>query len=1074
MYRLFTMKALLLLSILIASQFSILAQEPQQNFESIMRSANEKFAEKDYISAKTYYEMALRLRENDATAKNRLDETVDLIQKQMELQGRFYQNLDEGDRLNREGKIEEALEFYNKALTIFPQDKYTLSQTTKINETLNANNQRQQEYQTAMQLGEQLLDSKKFEEALVQFSQAASIFPEEILPKDRIASTQVLLVKQKEKEQLFNDLKTEANNLILRRSYPDAIVKIEEALALFPDDAATLTQLSDIKTLATKADRYNEILTKADEAYEQKKLEESRTLYRQALEVWPEQTYAIDMVSRIDQFLNSDTYLKEVALKKFLADANTEYHEKRFEAALKTYGKVIEIDAEHVLASERITEITFIIAQAKAEQEKEIRFAELVTKGDIAMSQSDFAQAVNDYRDASGIKQDDAVLNLKLADAENKFGEQQLALEKGNQYTKLIEDADKSLLENKLDNAKAFYSQALEVDNTQSYPREQIEKINTLLAEAEKKQQAEAAYNEHLALAKQHFDSRSWDLAITEYNKALQLNPDAELPKQQITEVNRLKENEASELANNQAYQAFIEDGNSSLSQKKYEAAIQAFTNALNLRPDESFPKQKIAEIELLVNEEKVMAEKESNYASLIATADQQFSNENFESSRENYNKALALFSEREHPASRISEINTIVAGKAAAQELEARYAALINEADSDFNTNNYQSAQLRYTDAMAMKPSEQHPKIKLEEIKAIFSDLAKQEELNRNYSQKIELADQRFSNELLDEALAAYREATQLKPNESYPFDQISLIETKKQALAAAKELETRVNNLKAQGDNLLSNNQLDEASGVFDQILSIDPANIYAASKKAEISLAIEAAERENKSRYDAAIAEGDRLIGLKEYQMAIVSFKTALGFKANDTYAAQKIKQVEAILEERLLALKSEYNKFVNEADRSFNTGNYDKAIEAYLRAEGIKPDERYPREMIQKIAQIMEANKIRELNVSPVQIAANVSRRFDFEPVDVTERRSNYILIKAKNSGNSPFPLLVNFGSKSGRNGGFVLPIPENDTYNDFIVRIGSQYKWFSEDNIWIELLPENGSIEVTMIQISKGN
>ncbi|MDP2235450.1 MAG: hypothetical protein Q8J88_03350 [Bacteroidales bacterium] len=1074
MYRLFTLKALLLLLILIAVQFSLQAQEPQQNFESIMRSANEKFAEKDYISAKTYYEMALRFRENDATAKNRLAETVDLIQKQMELQGRFYQNLDEGDRLNREGKIEEALEFYNKALSIFPQDKYTLSQTTKINETLNVNNQRQQSYQTAMQLGEQLLESKKFEEALVQFNQATTIFPDEKLPKERIASTQVLLGKQKEKEQLFNNLKTEANNLILRRNYTDAIVKIEEALTLFPDDAATITQLSDTKMLATKANRYNEILAKADEAYELKKLDESRTLYRQALEVWPEQNYAIDMVNRIDQFLNSDAYLKEVALKKLLADANNEYLEKRFEAALKTYGKVLEIDAEHILASERVTEITFILAQAKAEQEKEIRFAEFVSKGDLAMSQSDFAQAVTSYRDAVGIKQDDTSLNAKLADAEKKFGDQQLALEKGKQYSKLIEDADKLFTENKLDNAKVLYAQAVEVDNTQSYPRQQIDKINTLLAEAEKKQQADAAYNELLAAAKQYFDARSWELAISEYNKALQINPDAELPKQQITEINRIKENEASELANNQAYQAFVDEGNSSLSQKNYETAIQAFTNALSLRPNESLPKQKIAEIERLVNEEKVMAEKESSYAALIASADQQFTNENYEGARENYNKALALFSEREHPASRIKEIGNIVAGKAAAQELEARYAALINEADTDFNSKNYQSAQLKYTDALALKPSEKHPKSKLEEIGAIFSDLAKQEELNKNYLQKIELADQLYSNELLDDALAAYREALQLKPNESYPQSQISLIETKKQALATAKELETRVNNLKVQGDNLLSNNQLTEASGIFDQILSLDPANIYAAAKKAEIALALEAIERENKSRYDAAIAEGDRQVGINEYQLAVVSFKTALGYKANDPYATQRIKQIEVILEERLLALKSEYNKFVSEADRSFNTGNYDKAIEAYLRAEGIKPDERYPREMIHKIAQIMEANKIRELNVSPVQIAANVSKRFDFEPVDVTERRSNYILIKAKNSGNSPFPLLVNFGSKSGRNGGFVLPIPENDSYNDFIVRIGSQYKWFSEDNIYIELLPENGSIEVSMIQISKGN
>ena len=66
------------------------------------------------------------------------------------------------------------------------------------------------------------------------------------------------------------------------------------------------------------------------------------------------------------------------------------------------------------------------------------------------------------------------------------------------------------------------------------------------------------------------------------------------------------------------------------------------------------------------------------------------------------------------------------------------------------------------------------------------------------------------------------------------------------------------------------------------------------------------------------------------------------------------------------------------------------------------------------------------------------------------------------------------LLVNFGSKAGRNGGFVLPIPKNADLNDFIVKVGQQYKWFSEDNTWIEFLPENGSIEISLVQISKSS
>ena len=53
----------------------------------------------------------------------------------------------------------------------------------------------------------------------------------------------------------------------------------------------------------------------------------------------------------------------------------------------------------------------------------------------------------------------------------------------------------------------------------------------------------------------------------------------------------------------------------------------------------------------------------------------------------------------------------------------------------------------------------------------------------------------------------------------------------------------------------------------------------------------------------------------------------------------------------------------------------------------------------------------------------------------------------------------------------KNGGFVLQVPEGEDYNDFIVRVGNQYKWFSEDNDWISIYPENGDIEISLVRIS---
>ena len=66
------------------------------------------------------------------------------------------------------------------------------------------------------------------------------------------------------------------------------------------------------------------------------------------------------------------------------------------------------------------------------------------------------------------------------------------------------------------------------------------------------------------------------------------------------------------------------------------------------------------------------------------------------------------------------------------------------------------------------------------------------------------------------------------------------------------------------------------------------------------------------------------------------------------------------------------------------------------------------------------------------------------------------------------------MYISYGSGSGKNGGFMVIVPKSSKENDFIIRIGAQYKWFSEDNTWIEITPENGNIEISTIEISKGN
>jgi len=80
----------------------------------------------------------------------------------------------------------------------------------------------------------------------------------------------------------------------------------------------------------------------------------------------------------------------------------------------------------------------------------------------------------------------------------------------------------------------------------------------------------------------------------------------------------------------------------------------------------------------------------------------------------------------------------------------------------------------------------------------------------------------------------------------------------------------------------------------------------------------------------------------------------------------------------------------------------------------------------------------------------------------------------VLVKARNLTNKSFKIIFSYGSDNGKNGGFVIQIPPNEQMNDFIIRVGNQYKWFSEDNNWLSIYPQNGDIEINVVRITTSN
>jgi tetratricopeptide (TPR) repeat protein len=678
----------LLFGVSLALSSNFVQAQNAESYESLMKKGNDKFNAKDYISAKTYYEMALKQKANDPTAKKKLDETVKKIQEDGARQEVFYAHLDAGDQYFGQQKYEEALTEYEAALKVFPEDKYVGGQANAVRAILKERQDKQDAFDTAMSQGESLLAEDNFDAAIMQFETAIEIFPNDKLPKEKLAEAKQKKQLYTEKVTRFDKLVEEARQFGLRKNYDAALEKINQALEIFPNDADANAKRDEYQNAKGIADRYNGIIATADQLYENKSYKEAKAQYQSALAVVAGDAYATDMIARLDPL-------------------------------------IAQQDAEEA-------------ARIAAEQEAARLAAE--------------------------------------AEAARIAAEQEAA--------RIAAE----------------------------------EEAARLAAEAEAARIA--AEQEAARIA---------------------------------------AEEEAARLAAEEAARKAAEE----------EAARQA---------------------------------------------------------------ALA----------------------AAEAERQATIKTMLDAADALFNQQDYANAKVKYQEVVDFDAGNATATAKIQEIDGIFTRMA--------------------------------------------------------------AELEANYNN----------------------------------------------------------AMSAGNSALSTEKFAEAITHYQTALTYKPNDPTATAQLAAAEKAENDRLTALRTQYNAFIKEGDANFKTNTFDKAIEAYTKAEELGL-ETYPTEMIARISEIIEQNKLYELNSDPILLAAGQAKRFEFNKIDVAVRRSNYIIIKVRNPHpEKTFPMIVSFGGTGGKNGGFVLPIAAVEEEKTFVFRIGSQYKWFSEDNTWIEIISENNEVEIGKLEVSRSN
>lgn len=650
-------------------------------------------------------------------------------------------------------------------------------------------------------------------------------------------------------------------------------------------------------------------------------------------------------------------------------------------------------------------------------QENAPTFQSLMSSGDKEYVKKEYIKAKTYYQEALRLKPDDTSAKSKLNNTLQKIREES---KKEEQFFEYIDNADNLLANNELEKALAEYDKALRIIPNDEYALGKKQEITNILKDEKDKLDS---FNDMTAIGDRLMDEEKYAEAVMQYESALKIYPDNQAAKTKYQDAK--SRNEVFHLKTTE-FDRLSAQGQEFTLRKKYAEAIAVYEQALQIFPDETDISNKIKDLQ----DKKNIAD---NYNAKIAEADALYEDRSYIEAKTAYQEALSVIPDDSYALGMISRVDEIVSSP--------EYRKIQND------------------------------KAKLDNDFANFIGKGENAESNKNY----------------ELALSYYDKALELKPNNTEALakkknaeDMILYAEQqrKEQERQAAAEAErqrkNQIQDLINTGNQQLTEKQYAKAEQSFNQVLTLDPNNAIAQEKLGVIAGFYEEIQRQKQENYNKAMSEGLYAMDSRNFAEAIRQYNIALTNKPDDTTANQQLMLAQQNENMRIANLQHEYNGYITKADAQFQTNNYDKAIEFYTKAIQVNTGNPYPANKIREISEILAANKLVELVDTSITINSSETKRFDFEPVDVTTRRGNYILLKAKNLSDKPFVMYISYGSKNGKNGGFTVNVPMNQDVNDFIVRIGSQYKWFSEDNIWIEILPENGNIEITSMEITKGN
>lgn len=949
-------------------------------YANLIKEGDALFVKKDYAAAKAKFEAATAEKFDEAYPRTKAKECEALIaeaakkaeeeRKAKELEEKYKAAITAADAAFKLEKYEEAKGKYTeasglKAAEQYPKDQLAacakkIEELAKKAEEEKRRKEIEAKYTAAIAAADAAFKAGNFEPAKGKYEEALAVKPEEKYPKDQITACVKGMEEQAmkaEEEKKLKELDAKykaaiaaADASFKAERFDDSKTRYNEALGLKPAEKYPKDQLAAIEKriaeLAKKAeeekkqkelnDQYNAAIAAADEAFRAKGWDEAKKNYNAALALKAAEKYPKDQLAAIDKAIADEARKAEEEKKqaeinaryeKIIATADDMFKSENYDGARAKYTEASTLKSEEAYPKGKIKEIDALIAEQKRKEEEERRKAELdkryndlVAVADKAYDARKYPDAINAYKDASGLKPEEAHPKQRISEIEKLLDDAarekaekdrlaQIEKEKEQRYNDLLAKADADFSAKKYAEARASYVDASAIEPDEKKPAQRITEIDKLLAE----------------LADQAEQDR--------------LKAEADAAERARLEAERLKERQDKEAVEGR-YRELVAAGDLAFNAESFDEARSKYTDALAVKPDEQYPKDRLAQIEERIAQlEKAKADAE-----------------------------LAADDERR----RMEEQKAI----------DERYRLMIIEADSTMSAEAYTDARALYTLALDVKPQEVWPQSQIERIDLILAEQERKRREAELAAQKEPEPEPKQQNRRVDRSQEQQAEDFMREAREREERDKYERIKKLKAEVLAETEKDEQA----ADGRRTASvegNQQLaGQGASIYEGSQDGRQANLDAveAQKQALIETEQERIERSRAARMDAY---SDKLGTEEQQQRTTVTW--------DDRHDAR----VDAAIDEAGAETQRQEDRAENAADRRDQALEQNAAVKGDLLAMDERGDQR-AEEGAGRMQDEKEAVQRRQASVanSADDRRANAKEQVDRTPVNQPRDFADY--------------------------------------------------------------------------------